>query len=1178
MDSTSSESGEPAASAPSFAQKTVARLASEDHAIFPFDELVAREYRFLDGQPPPEPGASTTMPATSTRTHCADPGIADEPWVRHTDRDLFGLALSGGGIRSATFNLGVLQSLQRKNLLGHLDYLSTVSGGGYVGGFWTAWRHHHPDDAVFPDTKADPPPPGQLPPAPKDHREPAPLRHLREFSRFLMPRVGFFHSETWDGIVTILGGMMPAFAAALAALVMAHYVWLVADHWLVRVAPAGGLNVGLIILAVATALLLLGCEINWRRARKRGATDPWFRPYAVVIVVATAVAAGLWQLWTGSRFYTVALDCWPISARGLLLAANRPDAREFSLVPFGLSLVWIGTALVLLVLRALRARFEQDEDSRSTYVTKLERAASRLLAAALVWAVFAGTWSLTLWLSADGSTDLAAGTGSALAATCGGLFVWLRNWLAKPTQESPGTTLLPRVLAILKPMAPQLLANATVLLLFVLVALLSFDFYRDPFRAQLLPLGALLVIAATLVFFDPHRVGMHDFYRSRIARCYLGAARAEEHPLYRRFTSEQPDDDIRLRDLAARPHRPLHLVCTTANNLAGDVLGNLYRGGRSAVVSPLGLTIGHYTGAQPKLRLSAALTASAAAFNSQMGGLSVSLGPAVAFLMCAFNLRLGLWRPHPLNPRLRNRAPGFRFFYEMLGITDCEPLSEELRAALVQAKYQFRNLPVVHQVDLTGKAVHLSDGGHFENLALYELVRRHCRYVIVSDCGADPTVAFDDLANAQRRVREDFGVEVEIDVTPLRPDASGRSKQHAVVGTIHYDGYEGSDKGTLIYFKPTLTGDEPPDVLQYQARNTSFPHESTGDQFYDEPQWEAYRRLGQHAGNVVLRFTENYPRGRHETSAHFVENVFLDANRTWHAAPERQSEAFLALTERCAALENDIRQNAPEALKAEFFPEAAAALGAKPGAAAAPSEQENLQTLYYLMLVAQVMEDVWLGAELDRYWSHPLNEGWMNYFHRWAATPSFRRWWPVIRPIFSNGFRDFVRDRFALTYAKNDGPGARLDLLPFTQRPEGLAWDHWRRQGRDIPTGVEILEYHLTLEGTPAGPSWGGFPVALLFYRIAGNEAWWNAEDFFVPRSLNGSGISARFLRVVIAELAGRQRRRLTVMFTPKRRNDPGSRLQHLQEISFYKSRGFVSHGPTDAAGNYRLVRLPDSA
>ena len=69
--------------------------------------------------------------------------------------------------------------------------------------------------------------------------------------------------------------------------------------------------------------------------------------------------------------------------------------------------------------------------------------------------------------------------------------------------------------------------------------------------------------------------------------------------------------------------------------------------------------------------------------------------------------------------------------------------------------------------------VHLSDGAHFENLGLYELVRRHCRYVILSDCTADPEVAFDDLGNAFRRIREDFGVEIEIDIDPLRPGPDG---------------------------------------------------------------------------------------------------------------------------------------------------------------------------------------------------------------------------------------------------------------------------------------------------------------------------------------------------------------------------------------------------------------------
>src|SRR6185369_2195703 len=103
-----------------------------------------------------------------------------------------------------------------------------------------------------------------------------------------------------------------------------------------------------------------------------------------------------------------------------------------------------------------------------------------------------------------------------------------------------------------------------------------------------------------------------------------------------------------------------------------------------------------------------------------------------------------------------------------------------------------------------------------------------------------------------RRVREDFGVEIEIDLAPLRQDERGFAKQHAVTGTLHFDGLDGTDKGTLLYFKPVLTGDEPADVLEYRAQNPTFPHEGTGDQFYDEAQWESYRRLGQHSAAVIV--------------------------------------------------------------------------------------------------------------------------------------------------------------------------------------------------------------------------------------------------------------------------------------------------------------------------------------
>src|SRR5207253_6009629 len=135
-------------------------------------------------------------------------------------------------------------------------------------------------------------------------------------------------------------------------------------------------------------------------------------------------------------------------------------------------------------------------------------------------------------------------------------------------------------------------------------------------------------------------------------------------------------------------------------------------------------------------------------------------------------------------------------------------------------------------------------------------------------------------------------------VSPLSPTGAGnRSAQHAVIGTIHYNGYAGSDKGAILYFKPTLTGDEPPDVVEYQTRNRAFPHESTGDQFYDEAQWESYRRLGEHAGRVVLDFFNQSD----VKKVNLTDRLFRDARSLWHPAPPHQHEDFLNLTDRCAS-------------------------------------------------------------------------------------------------------------------------------------------------------------------------------------------------------------------------------------------------------------------------------------
>jgi hypothetical protein len=156
--------------------------------------------------------------------------------------------------------------------------------------------------------------------------------------------------------------------------------------------------------------------------------------------------------------------------------------------------------------------------------------------------------------------------------------------------------------------------------------------------------------------------------------------------------------------------------------------------------------------------------------------------------------------------------------------------------------------------------VYLSDGGHFENLGLYEMVLRRCRLIVVVDAGADPTYSLEDLGNAVRKIRVDFGIPVEFPGgLPIRSRLD-RTNAHCAVGQIQYRCVDGErtrsgkkiKDGILIYIKPALNGNEPPDVSHYASVDPRFPQQPTADQWFDEAQFESYRRLGSHAVDEIL--------------------------------------------------------------------------------------------------------------------------------------------------------------------------------------------------------------------------------------------------------------------------------------------------------------------------------------
>jgi len=865
------------------------------------------------------------------------------------------------------------------------------------------------------------------------------------------------------------------------------------------------------------------------------------------------------------------------------------DTLEHPFMGFEPAILIAAVTLTLLILRALIARFFVSPNGIS-FLVGIERAVTRVLRLSAMMMALAALWWVAGKTGADASKFhlSSSGVGGA-AAFSTGLFLWARKWLSEPPKETQGGDLLRMAFNRLKRATPKVLAMITWVLFFVLIGA-GVEWWIHHWGSPRvwsfwwLPGGSVLLVGLMICLFDPERMGMHELYRSRISRCYLGASNRDgskgltgdaERAERNRSTSERRHDDLTLAQLRG-VNRPLHLVCAAANDLSGDPVGTLYRGAKSAVLSVHGISLNGQTATLDELRFSSALTASAAAFNSQMGRLSMDLGPAVTFLMSAFNLRLGLWVPHPQNGyRRRFRLPGRFFFLELLGLSRTD-----------------------------GKLLLLSDGNHFENFGLYELIRRHCRYIIVSDCGADPEVAFDDLANVLRRVREDFGVEVELDVSRLHPGANGLAGQHAVVGTIHYNGLGGMDKGTILFVKPALTGDEPPDVLQYQTRNRTFPQESTANQFYDEPQWESYRRLGEHTGRAVLVFLDR-PKTKTSDS---VDHIFRDARSFWHPVPENLSDRFVELSARSAELEENLTSEGPLLLRREFFSEAAELskpqeaqaqpVGAGEKPEAAPVWQDELNVLGFLIRVIQIMEDVWISGDFERYWSHPLNEGWMNYFHRWAGTPSFRRWWPVLAPIYSVGFRAFVQERFAVGSMDPETlqPGSRTRMtaqLHFTQLDadkeyqKSHAWRCFLQHRPDAPPvspDKKVFGYALQLlnrDGVPGGASlWVGFVLIRESPGPAPKAAEWRAEDFFVPPMLQGGGIVSNLLDAIIRHYRTQPDRpvvKLQVNFGDKPAGMPGAaaprksqglapaaRYERVREIEFYKSRGFQYRQPED--------------
>jgi hypothetical protein len=224
------------------------------------------------------------------------------------------------------------------------------------------------------------------------------------------------------------------------------------------------------------------------------------------------------------------------------------------------------------------------------------------------------------------------------------------------------------------------------------------------------------------------------------------------------------------------------------------------------------------------ITLGTAIAISGAAASPNQGYHS---SPLIGFVMTLFNVRLGWWLGNPRYPACARREGPKLGIWQVL----CE---------------------LFGQTDDQRGYVYLSDGGHFENLGLYEMIRRRCHFIVVSDGGCDPDCAFEDLGNAVRKIWIDLGVSIDFRKIDIRKRGFPEKNLYCALGTVRYP--ESNQLGYVLYIKPGFHNDgrEPADVTAYALANVAFPHETTADQFFSESQLESYRALGAYIVKKIL--------------------------------------------------------------------------------------------------------------------------------------------------------------------------------------------------------------------------------------------------------------------------------------------------------------------------------------
>lgn len=807
-----------------------------------------------------------------------------------------GIAFSGGGIRSATISLGITQLLARRGRLYGFDYMSTASGGGYFGSFLRSLflpqsakggdgRTPTPEETVGQFDFAHRvlsagPKKGDVP---ASNQERNPIWWLRENGRYLAPNGATdylmalsYIARNWTATLYVIALAMAAFFIALQIAswpIVTRLNWEVIGYSTSTVSP-------FLIAPIFLAALSVGVGVGYwmtQGMQYDPVDDTLARINFAITWLMTAVAFAISVYFEFSSLaYVQSIYDW---VRGF--AASLP---EIKFVPIGempmlaqaaffAGMLILGMAVFSSFLAFAKHGFTKNPTPPvRRLLTRWSTVINQWVLALLAVAVI-DTLALMLrggklgWSPSDGASALWP---MAIYPAIAYLIKKLPEWFSG--SDNVLSRWLGKHMAFVAVVASVTLYGSMAVFVDLTVHMALWEgpaWAAESVDWQTFVLFTVIVLVLALMTgFSTGFVNLsslHAFYASRLTRAYLGASnrdRIDDRDI--EISDGHAKDFIDARrysqaDIAA----PIHLINLTLNQTNGkNQLVRRDRKGQRFAIGPDGISIDGALNDWEALRQSGAepfsigqLAAISGAAASSAMGRQTTLGGALGLTFA--NVRLGYWWARGKD-RLQSG--------DNIMQTAETPFWHGPFQTFI---YLFNEMTSRFSLDYPH--YYLSDGGHSENSGALELLQRGCKFILVSDNGQDEKFLFVDLEILIRTARIDLGVEINV-ATPAETKkyvgdknaehffnmdgADWREKAEAKGGksfalllraTRIKDGTsdnKSSKDAWIVWLKPRVFAGIATDIEAYAIQNEPFPHQTTIDQFFDEAQWESYRRLG----------------------------------------------------------------------------------------------------------------------------------------------------------------------------------------------------------------------------------------------------------------------------------------------------------------------------------------------